>query len=154
MIEEIKLHGEPVSEIAPVRQLHPSTPFTRVAQRRAEFSRELEQQFAATINERLSARLDTGAFHTDEHEVRQMATATGMDANQIPVKLCDWLFTLEIPYALTIPDLLWREVQAGHTYWRDFARIGVHYASVATSETDVERILGEQQELQGAPDVN
>jgi hypothetical protein len=42
-IEEIELPGEPLSEIAPVRQPHPSTPLTRVAQQRAEFSRELEQ---------------------------------------------------------------------------------------------------------------
>jgi hypothetical protein len=49
--------------------------------------------------------LDTGAFHIAEHEVRQMATAVGMDADLIAVKLRNWLFTLEIPDAPTIPDL-------------------------------------------------
>jgi hypothetical protein len=117
-IEEIELPGEPLSEIAPVRQPHPSTALTRVAQQRTEFSRELEQYFAATINERLSARLDTGAFHIAEHEARQMATALGMDADQITVKLPDWLFTIEIPDASTIPDLHWREVHARHPDWR------------------------------------
>jgi hypothetical protein len=148
--EEIELHGE----IATVRQLHHSTLFTRVTQRRAELSRELEQQFAAMINERPSAKLETRAFHIAEHEVRQMAAVLGMDADQIALKLRDWLFTLEIIDAPTIPDLHWREVHGRHPAWRDFARIDVHYASVATSETDVERILGEQQELQGAHGVN
>jgi hypothetical protein len=64
----------------------------------------VEQQFAATINERRSARLDTGAFHIAEHEVRQMATALGMAADQIAVKPHDWGVTLEIPEAPTIPD--------------------------------------------------
>jgi hypothetical protein len=51
--------------------------------------------------------LDTGAFHITEHEVRHMAAALGMDADQIAVKLRDWLFTLEIPDVLTIPILHW-----------------------------------------------
>jgi hypothetical protein len=88
-IEEIEFHGEPLSKIAPVCQPHYSTPLTRVAQQRAEFSRELEQQFSATINGQLSARLDTGAFYIAKHEVRQMATALGMDADQIAMKLHD-----------------------------------------------------------------
>jgi hypothetical protein len=83
-----------------------------------------------------------------------MARALGMDADQITVKLPDWLFTLEILDAPTIPDLHSREVHAKHPDWRDFARIGVCYASIATSEADIERILGEQQELQGAHGVN
>jgi hypothetical protein len=153
-IKEIELPGEPLGEIAPVRQPHPPTPLMRVAQQRVEFSRALEQQFAATINEQLLSRSDTGAFHIAEHEVRQMATALGMDADQIAVKFRARLFTLEIPDASTIPDLHWREVHAIHPDWRYFTRIGVGYASAATSEIDVERILGEQQELQGAYGIN
>jgi hypothetical protein len=102
-IDENELPGEPLSEIAPVLQPHPSTPLTRVAQQRAEFFRELEQQVAATVNERLSTRLDTGAFDIAKHEVRQMVTALGMDGDQIVVKLCDGLFTLEIPGVPPIP---------------------------------------------------
>jgi hypothetical protein len=62
-IEEIELTCEPLGEIAPACQPHPSTPLIRVAEQRAEFSRELDQQFPATINKRLSARSDTEAFH-------------------------------------------------------------------------------------------
>jgi hypothetical protein len=98
--------------------------------------------------------LDTGAFHIAKGEIRQMATTLGMDADQIVVKLRDWLFTLEIPDASTIRDLHWREVHARHPDWRDFARIGMHYASVTTSEADVERILGVQPELQGVHGAN
>jgi hypothetical protein len=119
------------------RQPYPSTSLTRVAQQRAEFSRELEQQFAATINERPSVRLDTEAFHIAEHGVRQMATARRIDADQIAMTLRDWLFTLEISDASTIPDLHWRQVHARHPDWRDFARIGVRYVSVATNEANV-----------------
>jgi hypothetical protein len=52
-----------------VHQPYHSTPLTRVAHQTPEFSRELEQQFGATINEQLSAGLDTGALHIAEHEV-------------------------------------------------------------------------------------
>jgi hypothetical protein len=34
-----------------------------------------------------------------------MATAFRIGTHQIAVKLCDWLFTIEIPDAPTIPDL-------------------------------------------------
>jgi hypothetical protein len=61
-IGEIEFPGEPLSEIAAVRQPHPSTALTPLAQQRMESSRELGQPFAATINERLSARLDMEAF--------------------------------------------------------------------------------------------
>jgi hypothetical protein len=118
------------------------------------FSQELENQFAATINERFSARLDMGAFHIAKHEGRQMAMTLGMDADQITVKFRDWLFILEIPDAPTVPDLHSREVRARHPDLRDFVGIGVRYVSAVTSEADVERILGEQQELQGTHGVN
>jgi hypothetical protein len=72
-----------------------------------------------------------------------MKTALGMDVDQIAVKPRDWFLTLEIPDAPTIPNLHSREVHARHPDRRDFARISMHYALVATSEADVERILGE-----------
>jgi hypothetical protein len=36
----------------------------------------------------------------------------------------------------------WREANAISEKWRDLARIGVRYASLATSEAAVERLLG------------
>jgi hypothetical protein len=149
-IEEVQIPAESFSDVAN----DPPVPLTRVGQQRAEFAMALDQQWATTINERLCSRLDTGAFHIAQAQVRQMAGALGMDPDEASDKLGEWLFTLEIPDAPTIPDLHWREVHARHPKWKDLARIGIRYASMATSEATVERILGEQQEVQGAHGVN
>jgi hypothetical protein len=38
--------------------------------------------------------------------------------------------------------------------WREMARIGVTYASIETSEAFLDRLLGEQKEIQGHHGVN
>jgi hypothetical protein len=102
-----------------VRQPRSSTPLTHVAQEIAKFSRDLEQQFAATINERLSARLDTEAFHIAEHEVQQMATALGMDAGQIAVKLATGFslskFQMRQQFSISIGERFTPNIQTGET---------------------------------------
>jgi hypothetical protein len=154
VLEEIQLPHRSITDATIVHSDDPPGPLTRVGQQRADFSKALEQQYAATVNERLSTRLDVGAFHTAQRQVREMASALGMEADNVANQLGEWLFTLEIPDAPTIPDLHWRDVHARHPKWRDLARIGIRYASIATSEAAVERILGEQQEVQGLHGVN
>jgi hypothetical protein len=78
-----------------------------------------------------------------------MASPLDLKPDQIEEKLMRWLFTDEISNASTRSDLHWRRVHAIDETWTGLARIGVQYASMATSEADVERRLGEQKDVQG-----
>jgi hypothetical protein len=83
-----------------------------------------------------------------------MASALDLNRDQIGEKLMRGLFTDEIPNAPITSDLHWRRIHAIDETWTGLARIGVRYASIATSEADVGRRLGEQKDVQGFHGVN
>jgi hypothetical protein len=63
--------------------------------------------------------LDKGAFHIAEHEVRQMATALEIDADQISMKLCDWLSLSKLQmrqqFPISIGERFTQDIQSGET---------------------------------------
>jgi hypothetical protein len=127
---------------------------TAVSIQRDLFQSFLNKQLSMTLSERFLEPLDEGAFHIALRKVKEMATTLGMDPERIEKRFRKWLFTNQVPDAPTIANLHWREVHAIGEKWHDLARIGVRYASLATSEADVERLLGEREDVQGAHGVN
>jgi hypothetical protein len=102
-----------------------------------------------TLNGRLSTRLDAGTFHITLDETTEMPQSLGLDVMHIERSLRQLLFTLDVPDAPTNPELHEREVHARGPQWKDLARIGLRFASTATSEAEVERLLREQQDIHG-----
>jgi hypothetical protein len=127
---------------------------TRVAQQRADFDQELTRQRALNLADRLNQSLEMGAFCMAIKRVKHMAEALGIDQNELEIRLREWLFTQSVPDIQGCPDQHWREVHAQSPAWRNLARIGVRYATIGTSEAEVERLIGEQQEIQGQHGVN
>jgi hypothetical protein len=68
--------------------------------------------------------------------------------------LREWLFTASIPDVPELPEPHGREVHARNPEWKDLARIGVRCANMGVSEPDVEKLIGEQQQIQGPHGVN
>jgi hypothetical protein len=131
-----------------------STRATVVAHQRCEFRRVLAEQDTLTLNERLLIPLERGVLQVAITQVRSIARALDLNPDQIEEKLMPWLFTDEIPNTPTTSNLHWRTVHAIDETWTGFARIGVRDASIATSEADVERLLGEQKDVQGFHGIN
>jgi hypothetical protein len=127
---------------------------TAVGRQRESFERFLADQYHMSTNERLGTRLDAGALPIAIHEIRSIAAALEMDADSIERQLRDWIFTLKIAGAPTLPDRHWRNVHAQGPEWHDLARLGMRYVSMGTSEAEVERLLGEQQDIQGRHGTN
>jgi hypothetical protein len=127
---------------------------TAVSNQRAQFQRILEEQSNMEVSERLAARLDRGAFQMACSQIRHMASALQLNPDEIEARFRAWLFTAEVPDAPTITDSHWREVHSIDEKWVGMARIGVRYASIATSEAEVERLFRERQDVQGMHGVN
>jgi hypothetical protein len=125
-----------------------STRATVAAHQRREFQRVLAEQDTLIFNERLLIPLERGVLQVAITQVRSRASALDLNPDQIEEMLMRWLFPDEIPNAPTTSDLHWRRVHAINETWTGLARIGVRYASIATSEADAERRLGEQKDVQ------
>jgi hypothetical protein len=128
----------------------PSQAHTAVAEQRHTFGRLIAEEYSKFTNEPLCTRLDAGALFI---AIREMATALEMDPDHIEQRLCDWIFTLAIPTDPTLPDQHWRNLHAHASGWQDLARIG-RYTSMGTSEAEMERLPGEQQDIQGRHGTN
>jgi hypothetical protein len=162
--EFVHVSAETVEEMRPSRvpaertlhwpsetSCHRDTP---AARRHQLFLARLEEQNLLTINERLSQRLDIGGLHTAIGNLRKMAEAMALDANQIEQRYRDWLFTLAMPDIPVDSDADWREVHSLGPEWHGLARLGLRCASMGTSEAEVERLLREQMQVQGVHGVN
>jgi hypothetical protein len=125
-----------------------------VAQQRAAFREALRCQQILSFGDRLGHGLDVGVFPVACEEIRKTSAALSMNAAHIEEKFPEWLFTDHVPQTSVNSDAHWREVHAMGADWRDLARIGVRYASIGTSEADVERLLREQKDIQGLHGVN
>lgn len=106
---------------------------TAVSIQRDLFQSFLSKQLLITLSERFMEPLDEGAFHIALRQIKEMAITLGMDPERIEKRFRKWLFTNRVPDAPTIANLHWREVHAISEKWHDLARIGVRYASIATS---------------------
>jgi hypothetical protein len=127
---------------------------TAVSQQRSDFDNALKKESEKTLDERLDENLTDGAYEIAKREIRGMAAALGMDGDSIVERFNEWLFTLDVCEVGWDPDRHWREVHLAQAKWADLARIGLRYASIGTSEASVERLLGEQKEVQGRHGVN
>jgi hypothetical protein len=95
-----------------------------------------------------------GVYQIARAEIQSIVEALQLDSQAIESTLRRWLFTSEIPETPIDSDAHWREIHAMGPEWRDLARIGLRYASMTTSEAEVEHLLCEQKDLQGRHDVS
>jgi hypothetical protein len=115
----------------------------------------LDEQEALTPIERVSQRLDLGAFRTACQQIQVQANSFNLpNAENSLTAFTSWVFTRDVYDAPTNSNLHWREVHALGPPWIGLARIGLRFTSSGTSEADVERMIGEQQQIQGDFGVN
>jgi hypothetical protein len=127
---------------------HHSTP---AGQYQALVAARLAEQELLTPIDRISQRLDLGAFQTACRQIQAQANALNLpDVSEILNSFKSWLFTREVPDEPTNSDVHWREAHALGPPWTGLARIGLRYCSIGTSEADVERVIGEQRQIQGS----
>jgi hypothetical protein len=144
--------GETASGSAAVPLSHHGTAASRY---QALVAALLEEQALLTPVECVSQRLDAGAFQIACKQIQDQADSLSLpDARNIVSAFRAWLFARNVPDEPVNPDAHWRELHARGPAWTALARIGLRYASIATSEADVERVIGEQQQIQGPSGVN
>jgi hypothetical protein len=127
---------------------------TPAAHRHLLFLAKVREQSSKTLTERLSQRLDVRALHTAIATIRKVSEALELDPDQIEQKYREWLFTLNVPDSPADTEQHWREVHSLGPEWCGLARIGLRYASMGTSEAEVERLLREQKHVQGMHGTN
>jgi hypothetical protein len=127
---------------------------THAAQQRFDFERALSTEQTLTVNEQLSEATKRDAFTIALGRAKAIAATLDLDAEPVEMGLRVWLFTVSIPDVPELPDPRWREAHARNPEWKDLAWIGVRYARMGVSEVDVERLIGEQHQIQGPHGVN
>jgi hypothetical protein len=83
-----------------------------------------------------------------------MASTAQMTPDETEAKFWDCPFTRDIHDSPIDANFHLRKVQSLNTPQADMVRVGVQYESFATSETEVERLLGERKDVQGMHAVN
>jgi hypothetical protein len=127
---------------------------THAAQQRSDFERAISAQQTLTVSEGLIETIERDSFTIALGRTNVIAAALDFDVEHVEMGLREWLFTASILDGPELPDPHWREEYARNPEWKDLGRIGVRYASMRVSEADVERLIGEQQQIQGLHGVN
>jgi hypothetical protein len=127
---------------------------TPVSRQRKLFDRALHDERQKMLDIQLTDLMLPNLFQVALKEMRSKADQLQLNADEVEATFRSWMFDSKVPTVPLEAAENWREVHLWPQEWHGLSKIGLRYASIGTSEDPVERLLSEQEDVQGAHGVN